>query len=304
MAPSSDLRGYLTMPTGTSCKTSENSTLYLVTFMALDEGETVPEPPAGSTGVIPYYEIEPDGAAFEPPITITFKYTDAEIPEGADENDLVIMWYDPAIKQWIALKTLVDVDNNTASAVIGHFSLYTMMLVPRPAAFELSGLSITPIEIGIDDEVTVSVLVTNTGDLYGDYDVVLTVNEEAVETRTVTLDAGESVEVTFTVLPHTAGTYDININGLSGVFIIIARSEPEATSETEPTPGPTSEPEITTENEPVVTTEPVSAGEIIPESAVAVRWWVYAASITAVVVLGLGVLLLLMKRKSLKVKIS
>jgi hypothetical protein len=55
-----------------------------------------------------------------------------------------------------------------------------MMLVPHPAEFEVSGLSVTPTGTVIDGEVTVNVLVTNISDKFGDCTVVCKVNGEIV----------------------------------------------------------------------------------------------------------------------------
>ena len=63
---------------------------------------------------------------------------------------------------------------------------------------------------------TVSVLVTNGGDLAGSYQLALQVNGVAAETKEVTLDAGASETVSFALSPEEAGSYSVLGDGLSG----------------------------------------------------------------------------------------
>ncbi|UCD54453.1 MAG: hypothetical protein JSU76_01905 [Dehalococcoidia bacterium] len=87
-----------------------------------------------------------------------------------------------------------------------------------PAAFTTSDLSIAPTEVDMGEEVTISVLVTNTGDLSGSYEVTLNIDGTAVATEEVTLAGGASERVTFTTTQDTAGRYSVTIDGLLGTF--------------------------------------------------------------------------------------
>jgi len=115
-----------------------------------------------------------------------------------------------------------------------------------PAAFTTSNLIITPAEINAGDEVTISMLVTNTGDLSGTYEVTLKIDAVVVGTKQVTLDGGGSEVVTFTTTRDTAGTYSVTIDGLTGTFKV-----KEA---------------------------------VVPPSPEAIRWWRIAIIITAVTI--------------------
>ena len=68
------------------------------------------------------------------------------------------------------------------------------------------------------EEVTISVLVTNTGDLTGSYQASLNIDGVAVATEEVTLAGGASERVTFTMTQDVAGTYSVTIDGQSGTF--------------------------------------------------------------------------------------
>jgi hypothetical protein len=86
------------------------------------------------------------------------------------------------------------------------------------AAFTVSDLVISPTEPNVGQPVTISVLVTNTGSVTGDYTVTLKINDVVVDTKTVTLGGGVKQTVTFTVSKDTAGTYTVGVDGLSGTF--------------------------------------------------------------------------------------
>ncbi len=95
-----------------------------------------------------------------------------------------------------------------------------------PAAFTVSALSISPIEVDTGDTVTISILVTNTGDLTGSYEVTLKIDNKVVATKGVTLAGGASQKVIFTTSKDIDGTYVLNVNGLRGTFTVTALAVP------------------------------------------------------------------------------
>jgi PGF-pre-PGF domain-containing protein len=100
-------------------------------------------------------------------------------------------------------------------------------VIEAPAAFTASNLTITPAEVDIGEEVTISVLVTNTGDLSGSYEVILKIDGVAVATKAVTLAGGASETITFTTAQDIAGTYSVTVDGLSGTFGVKAVVPPK-----------------------------------------------------------------------------
>ncbi len=91
---------------------------------------------------------------------------------------------------------------------------------PKPASFSVSGLTITPKEVTAGSSVTIEVLVTNSGELSGTYDVTLKIDETVEATEKVTLAGGASHKVTFTEAKFTAKTYSVSIDGQSGTFVV------------------------------------------------------------------------------------
>jgi hypothetical protein len=88
------------------------------------------------------------------------------------------------------------------------------------AAFTSCCLRISPSEVNIGEEVTISVSVNNTGNATGSCEVTLKINGVVEAAMKVTLDAGASEEVTFTTAKDVAGTYSVAVDGVSGSFTV------------------------------------------------------------------------------------
>jgi len=103
---------------------------------------------------------------------------------------------------------------------------------PRAAEFEVSNLVINPSVVEPGESVTISVTVTNVGEVSGTY--TLELKEEGYDTisKSVTLDAGESRRVSFTISRGWEKTHTISIDGLSGTFTV---ASPEAAPVSEST---------------------------------------------------------------------
>ena len=101
------------------------------------------------------------------------------------------------------------------------------------AAFTASNLSISPVEVNIGVAVTISILVANTGNAAGSYQVTLNINSVVEKVREVTLNAGASEEVTFTTVQDATGSYSVDVDGLSGSFAVR-----EETTAPPPSPSP------------------------------------------------------------------
>jgi len=190
------------------------------------EMEVPPAPPADSSVIGLVYDFGPDGATFEPPITLTFTYDPALIPEGVLEENLVIAIWDAEAGEWVNLVSIVDPVTNTIRAPVSHFTAFTVLAYTRPAAFVATDLVITPDEVDIGERVTISALVTNTGDLTGTYEVILKIDNVVVATKEVTVAGGARQKITFTTSKDVAATYTVNVNGLSGTFTVKAAPAP------------------------------------------------------------------------------
>ncbi|MFC1950557.1 hypothetical protein ACFLWD_02705 [Chloroflexota bacterium] len=190
-----------------------------------------PTPPADASIIGLVYNLGPNGATFNPPITLTFTYDESLIPEDVAEEDLIIALWDEETEEWVNLACVVDPETNTITAEISHFTPFTVLGYTRSAVFIISDLSITPDGVNIGEEVTISVLITNAGNLTDSYEVILKINEVVIDTEEVILANGADRIVTFKVSKNVADTYSIDISGLSGSFKVIKSAdvlEPES----------------------------------------------------------------------------
>jgi len=188
--------------------------------LELTINETLLPPPPEANIVGLSYNLGPSGTTFNQPITISCSYAPYEIPLEVAEEDLVIAYYDEDAGEWQVLPSVVDTLNNIVTTLVEHLTTFTIIAPvppPAPAAFTPSSLSISPLEANIGETVSISVLVTNTGEQEASYIVTLKINEMIEETREVTL-AGGSETVTFTTTRDEAGTYSVDVNGLYGSF--------------------------------------------------------------------------------------
>jgi hypothetical protein len=156
---------------GTTCLTDDGECLIEVKITTMDS----PPPAPTDRKVIGLpYELEPEGATFDPPITLTFIYNPDEIPEGIGEEELVIAVWDKDTDQWVELTNIiVDPVTNTISGNVSHFTPFAVMAITRPAAFTYDSMSISPGIVGTGQDVYVNVLVTNTGHVSGSHEIIL-----------------------------------------------------------------------------------------------------------------------------------
>jgi hypothetical protein len=86
-----------------------------------------PAPPADNYIIGPAYDFQPDGAMFNPPITVTFSYDPEEIPEDLDLNSLSIANYNEAESSWAFVDSTVDTEANTVKTQLSHFTICAIL---------------------------------------------------------------------------------------------------------------------------------------------------------------------------------
>jgi hypothetical protein len=230
---SNDAKLHLVFPIGTVIRDKQGEPI-----MTLDVhfSRTQFTPPLQADIVGQPYELSPDGASFDHSVSLSCSYDPAEIPDGVTEEELYLAYYDEDSGQWLELSSVVDTENDVVTALIDHLSVFSVLAPippPLPASFSSSSLTISPPEVAIGEAVGVSVLVTNSGEAEGSYDVVLTVNGEVVETKGATM-AGGSQTVSFSTTWDEAGSYAVDVNGLQGSFTVREGQVPLADSNENP----------------------------------------------------------------------
>jgi hypothetical protein len=261
--------------------------------------KTPPAPPTDASIIGLAYDFGPEGASFDPPVTITFTYNPAAIPAGVNEKDLVIAFYDKATGEWVTLSDIVvDPVTHTISGKTSHFTAFSVIAHTSPAAFTTSGLTISPTEVKVGESVNISVNIANTGDLSGSYSVILKINNAVVETKQVTLAGYASQKVAFTTSRDTAGSYTVSIDGLSGTFTVKAMPAPTTPAPTTPaptTPAPTT-PAPTT---PAPTTPAPTTPAPTTPAPTPTNWGlIIGLIVAAIVVIGLLIYFLWWRRRA------
>jgi hypothetical protein len=218
-----------TIPRGTIITDGQNTPMDTITITAVI---SPPAPPAGVNFIGPVFDLGPDGAVFNPPLVITFSYSDLDVPAGVDEGSLRICFYNESTGQWVECECTVDTVNNVITATLFHFSQYAVMPHVSPLSFTVSNLTIGQ-SVSVDQAmVFVSVDIVNTG-VAGDLcTLTLKVNGIVTETKDITLAGGAVGIVSFVLTNQSAGAYNVEVNGLTGSYEI--------------SPPPVTEPAITT----------------------------------------------------------
>ncbi len=224
-----DEKAYLDFVKGTKLLTETGDPIG-----SLSANKVTPTSPT-ERAILSAYDFGPSGAKFEPAISLVMMYDLANLPKDAKESELYIAYWDGT--KWVALESTVDTTQKKVTAKISHFTQFALMAklppapptVPvtppsppalAPASFTISGLSITPSSVKPAEQVTISAVVANIGGSEGKYTVVLKINGVEEARKEVTLGAGKSETVSFSVKKDAEGTYSVEIDGQIGQFTV------------------------------------------------------------------------------------
>jgi len=276
----------LSIEEGTIGKTAEGTPIKEISIT----WEPEPPTPPADVNVIGFsYDLEPDGATFDPPISITFNYTPDDIPEGVAEADLAVAFWDEDTGEWVVLTDFtVNPANNTITASVSHFTYFNVVAFGEPAALTANDLTITPAEVHVGEAIYISVTVTNSGDLTGSQDMVLQVDNVVADFEKVTLAGHATETVTFSLIKANAGTYKVSINGLTDSLTVKpARTKPEViTAPAPPAPAPAPAPVAPAPAPAPVPAPPAPAPAPAPVPA-PTPWWMFVViAVATIVVVG------------------
>jgi len=103
-----------------------------ITNLTSEVDASPPPAPEGFGGILLPCNFGPDGATFSPPITLTFHYNPADLPENTNEEDLVLAFYDKSAGKWDwdTFRSEVDAAKNTITVWVEHFTSFAI-LVPQ-----------------------------------------------------------------------------------------------------------------------------------------------------------------------------
>ncbi len=211
---------------------ADNSVPLLLKFGELS---TPPQAPENTVIVGPVYEISaystsyatvPSPVAISPPAIMTLPYDPNELPENAIE--VYIANYDET-QGWQALAPVPGAvaELGKAQGLATHFSpvaVLAELAAPKPAEFKVSDLTIIPVQAQLNQEITIRLKITNTGEQSGHYNVQLKVDGIATSNKEVTVAPGTSQTVNLTSAGYAAGKHQVEIAGLQSEFEVTGAS--------------------------------------------------------------------------------
>jgi len=206
-----------------------NNTVPLI--LSFRETSVKPPTPENTVIVGPVYELNAYSSTFEttpspmtisPPAILILTYETDELPENASE--VFIANYHTE-EGWLALASVpgVTAEAGRAHALVSRLSLFAVLAKiaePAPAKFEASNLTVSPLQAQLNQEIIISVNVANTGDIDANYNVQLKVDGIVKSSKQVTIAAGTSQTVNFTISGDTVGKHQVEVASLNDEFVV------------------------------------------------------------------------------------
>jgi hypothetical protein len=110
---------------------------------------------------------------------------------------------------------------NSRKQITASFTPSAATSAQEGPLYSISPLNISPLQAKPNEEVIISISVTNSGTAAGSYQAVLYINQELEASKVINVLPGSSEEVVFTVTRALPGTYMVSLAGQEGQFIIV-----------------------------------------------------------------------------------
>jgi hypothetical protein len=173
------------------------------------------------------YDLVPEGAVLGLHARLNIKYDVADLPVGLAETMLRIAAWDDKAGVWtIVDDSVVDTQKHEVSAQVARFATYAVFAPIRPASLTVRDLAISPAEIVSGSSASISILVTNDGELPGTMQIALRLDGVLNTTKDVRLDGGATEKAVFTVSDIVPGTHSVDVAGLSGTLTVLESAAP------------------------------------------------------------------------------
>ena len=125
----------------------------------------------------------------------------------------------PGTNQFATFTIIEDTPGDYYAEVDGLSGMFTVIPL-IPAHFSVSNLVIAPEHVKQGDSVMISATVTNSGEVSGPYSVVLKLKGAVEAIEEVNVGPGGSQRVTFNINKDTPGFYQVDLEGLTGRFVV------------------------------------------------------------------------------------
>jgi uncharacterized cupredoxin-like copper-binding protein len=188
----------------------------------MPQGRTIPQFTIGNLTITPQHVKEGDSINISAVVTnnsaTTSQYSMVLRIGGVVEN-ISELTLNPGASQTALFTVIKDVPGDYYVEVDGQRGMFTV-IHRLPAAFAISNLSISPERVKQGEPITISAIVTNTGEAAGNYSVVLRVKGIAEGIEEIELAPGRSQKVIFNITKDAAGFYPVALENLSGKFVV------------------------------------------------------------------------------------
>lgn len=136
------------------------------------------------------------------------------VVEGITEVDLA-----PGTSQSAVFTVVKDIPGTYYAEVDGLAGSF-LVIELTPAYFTVKDLAVIPDRVKQGENITVSTIVTNTGEVAGNHSLVLKIKGVVEAVEEVSLGPGASQRVAFDVIKDMPGFYQVDLEGLTGRFVV------------------------------------------------------------------------------------
>ncbi len=121
----------------------------------------------------------------------------------------------PASSSTDVIFTVTPKAGGTYTVALENLSgTFNITVPPSLASFSLTGLKVSPLPAKAGEELTISAVISNTGDLPGTFPVEIKMDDRVVQTDTISLDGHTDQELSYTIKADSAGNHLIQFNQL------------------------------------------------------------------------------------------
>ncbi|ELZ81439.1 serine/threonine protein kinase [Haloferax larsenii JCM 13917] len=148
-------------------------------------------------------------------VTFTFRVSKAYLSTTGVDADSVALYRNETVR-WNKLSTRLVGETETQYVFEAKSPGLSEFVIGATApAFEVSETALSHDEMGVGDDATVDVTLSNLGGAAGSYTLELRSDGTTIATETVALDAGEERTVSLDAAFESAGTYELTVDGES-----------------------------------------------------------------------------------------
>lgn len=134
---SQDEEAWVQIPALTIALQSDGKPIDRIALQRVDASGSAPP----NRTIIKAYQVEPEGATFDKPVSLTIKYNTAEVPQGTTSSNMGLAYYDDRFEAWVWLDdSKVNTDRKTITGSIETLAPVAV-LNKKPGSADLKRLA-------------------------------------------------------------------------------------------------------------------------------------------------------------------